>query len=42
MVLAEDVNAHSVNDPARKPDAAARTRTGGKYSLRKNPPPVCR
>ena len=33
VVLAEE---HSVNDP---PDAAARTRTGGKYSLRKNPPP---
>ena len=44
VVLAEDVNTHSVNNPARKPDAATRTRTRGKYSLRKNPPPppVCR
>ena len=39
VVLAEDVNTHSVNNPARKPDAATRTRTRGKYSLRKNPPP---
>ena len=38
VILAEDVNAHSVNNPARKPDATARTRTGWKY---RTLPPMC-